>query len=114
MNCDFKIQYGWFKKECRDRLTYYSVHSRYQNYTAIMDIGDIYLRDARVREPVLIGIAFCVADQIMNPMSGEEMGVAKADFIYFILFIDFFVIFVLICFINLMEKRYKEYADCFD
>jgi len=34
--------------------------------------------------------------------------------VYLILIVDFIVVFTTICFINLLDKRYREYADIFD
>lgn len=110
MTCEFKIQYSWFNKQCRERLDYYATHSKYKNFTDILQWDDRYLRDARVREPVLFATAFCVADEIMSS-SGESTGIIKSSFIYVILILDFLVVFLMICFINLLEKRYLEYAE---
>jgi hypothetical protein len=33
--------------------------------------------DYRRREPVWFGTAFCIADKIYHPFSGEEMGFTK-------------------------------------
>jgi len=72
------------------------------------------MRDARIKEPVIFAVAFCVSDVIYNPLSGEPLNMQKSSFVYLILIIDFTCVFILICFINLLEKRYKEYSEIFD
>jgi len=46
--------------------------------------------------------------------SGESTGTYKSEFIYTILVIDFLVVFIMILFINLLDRRYREYAELFD
>lgn len=72
-----------------------------------------WLRDYRVREPVIFAVAFCVADEVLSS-SGQSMGFQKANFIYVIIIIDFVVVFLMICFINFIERRYIEYSELFD
>lgn len=72
-NCELKIQYSWFNKNCRDRIDYYATHSKYRNFTDIMQWDNQWLRDFRVREPVIFAVAFCLSDQVMTA-SGESMG----------------------------------------
>jgi len=72
------------------------------------------MRDARVREPVLFAVAFCVADKIHNPLSGAAMDWDKSSFVYLVLIVDFACIFMFICFINFLNKRFKEYSEVFD
>jgi len=112
-NCSLGIQYSWFNQDCRSRINYYASHSKFETYATVLD-WDFWQRDARVREPVLFAVAMCVADKIYNPLSGAPMDLEKSQFVYFILIIDFSVVFIMICFINLLEKRYKEYAEIFD
>ena len=40
--------------------------------------------------------------------------VEKSDFAYFLIFIDFFIVIASICFINMLGRRYREYAHIFD
>lgn len=56
------MKYSWFNKECRDRIEYYSLHSKYDNFSTIYNFSDQYMYDFRVREPVIFGVALCVAD----------------------------------------------------
>jgi len=74
---------------------------------------DFYQRDFRRREPVIFAVAFCVSDQIYSPLSGESMG-NKASFVYVIIIIDIIVVLIFICYINFLERRFKQYAEVFD
>lgn len=97
---------------CRRRIWYYSAHSKYTNFAEDLK-WHFYRRNAFVREPVLFGVVFCVADQMYDP-SGQPMDMYKGDFVYVILTLDFIVIFLTIWMINLLEWRYKQYAKLYD
>lgn len=103
----------WFTPQCFNRIEYYSIGSKHINYAESKDF-DFYLRDSRIREPVFFGVAFCIADKIYNPGSGEEMPITKQEFGYVMTVIDVIIIVATILVINLFEIRYREYAHIFD
>ena len=63
---------------------------------------------------MIFAVAFCVSDKMYNPLSGEELDMEKSSFVYFVLIIDFICIFIMICFINWLNRRYKQYTEVFD
>lgn len=108
------MQYSWFNKQCRQRIEYYSRHSEFPDFAEVFNVSDQWMYDYRVREPVVFGVALCVADKVYNPISGEVIEMEKADFTYLIIIIDFACVFIIIFFIQLVEFRYKRYAAIFD
>ena len=73
-----------------------------------------YQYDFRRREPVIFGVALCVADEVNIPFTDKPLPFAKYQCTYLILACDFFVVFFMVWFINLLEARYEEYAEIFD
>ena len=106
--------YAWFNQDCRNSINYYAAASKYSNYALDFKDWHFYMRDARIREPVLFGVAFCVSDKIFHPFTGEELSIDKSQFVYFILIIDIICVLIVIYFINWLEWSYKEYAKVFD
>ena len=72
------------------------------------------MADQRIREPVVFGVAFCIASKIYSPFSGEQLDMQKADFTMVILVIDFFIIVISIFLINLFFTRFTYYAKLYD
>ena len=62
-----------------------------------------YKRNDYIREPVLWGVSFCIADQLYDPFSGKQLPNKKSDFVYVLIIIDFTVIFMMVWFINNLE-----------
>jgi len=112
--CNVNFLYAWFNQDCRNRINYYAAASKYSNYALDFKDWHFYMRDARIREPVLFGVAFCVSDKIFHPFTGEELSIDKSQFVYFILIIDIICVLIVIYFINWLEWSYKEYAKVFD
>jgi len=108
-----EFDYSWFTTECMNRIEYYSAGSKYNEY-ALDKNWLFWQRDQRRREPVFFGVAFCIADKIYSPTSGEELGFPKQEFGFVMCVIDIFIILISIFMINLLEVRYKEYAKIFD
>jgi hypothetical protein len=63
---------------------------------------DFWQRNDFVREPVIFGVAFCVADQVYNPTSGALLPFNKQTLTYVILGIDFTCILITVLFIGLL------------
>lgn len=112
--CDMPIKYSWFNADCRNRLNFYAEGSKYDYYAKEIRGWKTWEYDQRRREPVIFGVAFCVADEINVPFTPDPFPFQKHQFTYFILAVDFFTVFFMICFINLLETRYEEYAEIFD
>ena len=111
--CSLPVKYNWFDKGCRDRLDHYAHHSRYSNYSELRGWHG-YRPDPYIREPVIFGVAHCIADQIYNPLSGAKLNVEKSQFVYVLLLFELVTVLVTIFFINFLERRYKQYAEVFD
>ena len=62
----------------------------------------------------MFGVAFCIADKIYHPFTGEEMSFSKYQFGYLLLIVDIVFIIVSVIMINLLELRYEQYSKCFD
>ena len=106
------IDYSWFTNECMSRIEYYALGSKYQTYAESKG-WKFDMRDQRRREPVFFAVAFCIADKIYSPSSGEEMPFPKQDFGFVMSAIDLIIIFATIVIINLLSVRHKEYAKIF-
>ena len=111
--CDLVIKYSWFNLNCRERLDYYSAASRYPDY-ALYREWDFYQRDGRIREPVIFGVALCVADRLYNPLNGERLSFTKAEFSYVLIVFDAIVVLTTIWFINFLSVRMRQYKDEYD
>jgi hypothetical protein len=59
-------------------------------------------------------VAFCISDQIYNPLNGKLLPFTKDKFTFVVLGIDFLVIIVTIFFFKLLEIRFNEYSELFD
>ena len=95
-------------------MYYYAVGSKYDYFAkTVMEWRD-YQYDFRRREPVIFGVALCVADEVNVPFTDQPLPFAKYQCTYLILACDFFVVFFMVWFINLLEARYEEYAEIFD
>ena len=103
----------WFTPQCYNRIEFFSLGSKYPQYAEMKDY-DFYIRDARIREPVFFGVAFCIADKIYHPVNGQEMPISKQEFGYVMTLVDIVIIVSSILMINLFEIRYREYAHIFD
>ena len=112
--CEMPIKYSWFNKDCRNRIDFYAEGSKWDYYAKYVKKWKTYQFDARRREPVIFGVALCVADEINIPFTPNPFPFKKHEFTLFILGIDFFTVFFMICFINLLETRYEEYSEIFD
>ena len=77
--CKLDFQRKWLSPECFERFEYYAAGSHYNHYAMDMNwtAGHLYQQDQRRREPVWFGTAFCVADQIYHPFSGEKLEMTK-------------------------------------
>ena len=62
----------------------------------------------------MFGIAFCIADKIYHPFTGEEMSFSKYQFGYLLLIVDIVFIICSVIMINLLELRYEQYSEAFD
>ena len=104
-DCSLEVMYSWFNWDCRNRINYYAAASEYDDYA--VDMGWTYhLWDPRIREPVVFGVALCVADKVYSPFTGEEMAMDKAGLAYVLLAYDLVIILVSVMFINLLYNRY--------
>lgn len=63
---------------------------------------NFWQRNDFVREPVIFGVAFCVADQVYDPGSGALLSFTKQTLTYIILGIDFSCILITVLFIGLL------------
>ena len=59
-------------------------------------------------------VAFCISDQIFNPLNGVLLPFTKDKFTFVVLGVDFFVIIITIFYFKLLEIRYDEYSVLFD
>lgn len=112
-SCEFEVNTDWFSRDCTNRVNYYALGSRYNNYAKHKG-WTRYVKDGRRREPIFFGVAFCVADTVYHPLSGDVLDMSKQDFGYMIMYVDIVVILSTIFVINLFQKRYLEYAKVFD
>lgn len=96
-----------------NRLDYYAAGSKYNNY-ALAKRWTFWQRDDRRREPILFAVAFCIADELYNPFSGEVLALQKSQFAYLLLAVDLATIFLTVFLINLLNVRFKEYSEIFD
>lgn len=67
--CEMPIKYSWFNQDCRNRLNFYAEGSKYDYYAKKIKEWKTWQYDARRREPVIFGVAFCVADEINIPFT---------------------------------------------
>jgi hypothetical protein len=72
------IKYSWFNQDCRNRLFYYAEGSKYDVFAKDIMGWKSWQYDYRRREPVIIGVAFCVADQVMAPFTPNPLPFAKS------------------------------------
>lgn len=63
---------------------------------------------------MFLAVAFCVADKIYNPSSGEVMSFSKQEFGFVMTIVDLVIVLLTIILINLLDFRFKEYAHLFD
>lgn len=59
-------------------------------------------------------VAFCISDQIYNPISGELLPFNKDRFTFVVLGVDFCVIIITMFYFKLLENRFEEYSELFD
>ena len=71
------IKYSWFNKDCRNRLEFYAEGSKYDVYAKDIKEWKTWHRDDRRREPVIFGVAFCVANEINVPFSPDPFPFEK-------------------------------------
>ena len=69
--CNLDLMFSYFNQDCRNRMNYYAAGSKYDDFATKFKKWHYYRRNAKIREPVIFGVAFCVSDQIYNPFSGE-------------------------------------------
>lgn len=65
------IKYSWFNADCRNRLNFYAEGSKYDYYAKEIRGWKTWEYDQRRREPVIFGVAFCVADEINVPFTPD-------------------------------------------
>lgn len=106
--CELYFGTSWFSRECRQRLEYYSLHSKFNNYSAKRNQTKQHFFDRRIREPIIFAVAFCKADEIIG------WNVSKADFLRVIVAIDFVSIILLLIYLVFIRFRYKQFAEIFD
>lgn len=113
-SCKLELNITSFDDNCINRVDYLAAGSKYSTYAYSKGYDLFYQRDARRREPVFFAVAFCIADKLYSPTSGEELDMPKSDLGYLILVIDMLIVFITIFMINLFFRRFQHYSKIFD